>query len=74
MKSAAEDDGTLAVHPNLVEGLREKGFDVIISVSGPEENKIGTNCSLFIRRHLHGSQGKPEIYSSIKSDANSQKS
>ncbi len=74
MKSAAEDDGTLAVHPNLVEGLREKGFDVIISVGGPEENKIGTNCSLFIRRHLHGSQGKPEIYSSIKSDANSQKS
>jgi len=74
MKSAAEDDGTLAVHPNLVEGKRESGFNVIVSVGEPEENKIGTNCSLFIRRHLHGSQGKPEIYSSIKSDANSQKS
>ena len=74
MKSAVEDDSTLAVHPNLVEGLREKGFDVIISAGEPEENKIGTNCSLFIRRHLHGSLGKPEIYSSVKSNTNSQKS
>jgi len=42
MKSAAEDDGTLAVHPNLVEGTRKSCFDVIVSVGEPEENKIGS--------------------------------
>ncbi|PNQ05660.1 hypothetical protein DS66_05180 [Mesotoga sp. SC_3PWM13N19] len=74
MKSAVEDDGTLTLHSNLVEGKRESGFDVIISAGEPEENKIGSNCGLFIRRHLHGSKGKPEIYSSVKSNTNSQKS
>jgi 23S rRNA (adenine2503-C2)-methyltransferase len=74
MKSAVEDDGTLAVHSSLVEGTRKSGFDVIVSVGKPEENKIGSNCGLFIRRHLHGSKGKPEIYSSVKSNTNSQKS
>lgn len=66
MRSAVEDNGTLTVHSNLVEGLREKGFDVIVSVGEPEENKIGSNCGLFIRRHLHGSKRNPEIYSSVE--------
>ncbi|WP_292590636.1 MULTISPECIES: hypothetical protein [unclassified Mesotoga] len=42
MKSAVEDDGTLAVHSSLVEGTRKSGFDVIVSVGEPEENKIGS--------------------------------
>ncbi|RAM59386.1 hypothetical protein DS67_03805 [Mesotoga sp. SC_4PWA21] len=74
IKSAVEDDGTLTVHLNLVEGLRENGFDVITSAGEPEENKIGSNCGLFIRRPLQGSKGNPEIYSSVKSNTNSQKS
>jgi len=74
MRSAVEDNGTLTVHSSLVEGLREKGFDVIVSVGEPEENKIGSNCGLFVRRHLHGSKRNPEIYSSVESYPNPQQS
>ncbi|MFA6657237.1 MAG: radical SAM protein [Mesotoga sp.] len=66
LKSAVEDNGTLTVHSSLLEVLREKGFDVIVSVGEPEENKIGSNCGLFIRRHLNGSMENPEMYSLVK--------
>ncbi len=36
----------------LIELFRKKGFDVILSVGEPEENKIGSNCGQYIQRAL----------------------
>ncbi|MBN2219435.1 MAG: radical SAM protein [Kosmotogaceae bacterium] len=66
MKSAVEDNGTLTVHRTLVEGLHERGYDVIVSVGEPEENKIGSNCGLYVRRHLEVAKRDTEIYSFVK--------
>jgi len=67
MKSAVEDNGTLTAHASLVERLHERGFDVIVSVGEPEENKIGSNCGLFIRRHLDCSKEDLGMYSLVRS-------
>jgi 23S rRNA (adenine2503-C2)-methyltransferase len=36
----------------IVTGLREAGFEVIVSVGEPEENLIGSNCGQYVTRHL----------------------
>jgi len=49
----------------FVEELRENGFEVILSVGEPEENKIGSNCGLYIRRHLVESSKPRDAYTYI---------
>lgn len=67
IKTAVEDDGSLLLHASFVDGLREKGFEVIVSVGEPEENRIGSNCGLYIRRHIDRMKESPEMYSFVKS-------
>ena len=41
----------------LIDSLKEKGYDVIVSIGELEENKIGSNCGQYIKRFLDS--GKP---------------
>jgi 23S rRNA (adenine2503-C2)-methyltransferase len=36
----------------VVKGLREAGYQVIVSIGEVEENKIGSNCGQYIKKHL----------------------
>ena len=40
--------------PELVKSLRAKGYEVLISIGEPEENKIGSNCGQYVRKFLTG--------------------
>jgi len=35
-----------------VASLRDAGYEVIVSIGEPEENRIGSNCGQFVLRHL----------------------
>jgi 23S rRNA (adenine2503-C2)-methyltransferase len=37
---------------DLVDQLRDSGYEVIVSIGEVEENKIGSNCGQYILRHL----------------------
>jgi len=43
-----------AKDPELVKALRARGYDVVLSIGEPEENKIGSNCGQYIRKFLQG--------------------
>jgi 23S rRNA (adenine2503-C2)-methyltransferase len=45
-----------------VVGLREAGYEVIVSVGEAEENLIGSNCGQFLRAHLAVSRALPDAY------------
>lgn len=68
LDSAVDDDGSLIYHQRLVDKLRSVGFDVLVSVGEPEENRIGSNCGLYIRRHLSGSSSLSGAYALVKKD------
>jgi len=36
----------------IVNELQAAGYQVIVSIGEPEENKIGSNCGQYVRRHL----------------------
>ncbi len=36
----------------IVQGLQDSGYQVILSIGEKEENLIGSNCGQFLRRHL----------------------
>lgn len=66
LRSAVDDDGSLCAHQDFVSGLHEKGFDVLISVGEPDENKIGSNCGLYVRKHLSKMAGDSSMYSLVE--------
>ena len=41
---------------DIVEGLRQAGYDVIVSIGEREENYIGSNCGQYLRAHLSAGQ------------------
>ena len=47
IKTSSHDDKL-----NLVNALKDAGFEVIISVGELEENKIGSNCGQYIKKYL----------------------
>ena len=47
---------------HLVRALEDAGYRVIVSIGEPEENRIGSNCGQYIRRHLEAKQGLPDGY------------
>lgn len=46
--------------PPVVSQLKEKGYDVLVSIGELEENKIGSNCGQYIKRFLENGQPLPE--------------
>jgi 23S rRNA (adenine2503-C2)-methyltransferase len=40
----------------IVEGLQDSGYQVILSIGELEENYIGSNCGQYLRRHLTAEQ------------------
>lgn len=49
-------------HRKFVEELKYNDFEVILSVGHLEENKIGSNCGMYIRRHLSKRSENPFAY------------
>lgn len=47
----------------LVEGLRRAGYDVIVSIGEPEENRIGSNCGQYVLQHIVSRKSIPDGYS-----------
>jgi len=49
----------------VVNGLREAGYDVILSVGELEENAIGSNCGQHIMNYLGSGWGSENAYGSV---------
>lgn len=47
---------------NLVEALRQAGYEVILSIGEVEENAIGSNCGQYLRRHLNAADQLEDGY------------
>ncbi len=58
-------------HRKFVEELRDSGFEVILSVGHLEENKIGSNCGMYIRRHLSERLENPCAYTYLSAQIQS---
>jgi 23S rRNA (adenine2503-C2)-methyltransferase len=43
----------------VIDALKRKGFQVIVSIGEMEENKIGSNCGQFVRHHLESKISRP---------------
>lgn len=43
--------------------LRAAGYDVLLSIGEPEENRIGSNCGQYVRTHLAGKRRLENGYS-----------
>jgi 23S rRNA (adenine2503-C2)-methyltransferase len=46
----------------IVEALKQAGYQVIVSIGEVEENLIGSNCGQYIKRHLAATQPIPDGY------------
>ncbi len=50
-KNKISSDGINERREKLIKNLKEKGYDVLLSIGELEENKIGSNCGQYILRH-----------------------
>jgi len=46
----------------VVRELRAAGFEVLVSIGEPEENRIGSNCGQYVLRHLEAKEELPGGY------------
>ncbi|MCS7010613.1 MAG: hypothetical protein N2049_10315 [Anaerolineales bacterium] len=46
----------------VVEALRQAGYDVIVSIGEVEENQVGSNCGQYLRTHLLASRKMENAY------------
>jgi 23S rRNA (adenine2503-C2)-methyltransferase len=46
----------------VVQALKKAGYQVIVSIGDTEENRIGSNCGQYIRRHLNAKCAIQEGY------------
>jgi 23S rRNA (adenine2503-C2)-methyltransferase len=54
--SGADDSG------GVIRGLRQAGYDVLVSIGEPEENLIGSNCGQYVSRHLEAKVAIDDAY------------
>lgn len=47
----------------IVEALRNEGYEVLLSIGEWEENKIGSNCGQYLLKHLSETEKLPDGYS-----------
>jgi len=50
----------------LLKGIRNAGFDCILSIGELEENQIGSNCGQYVMSHKKSEEKMPEGYSYIR--------
>lgn len=43
-------------HTQLIQHLRNTGFEVILSIGNTEENRIGSNCGQFLQSHIRSNK------------------
>jgi 23S rRNA (adenine2503-C2)-methyltransferase len=53
----------------LVDQLRAAGYDVLLSIGEQEENRFGSNCGQYIRRHLEAEERLEEGYAGVDEPA-----
>jgi len=53
---------------DLVENLKNAGYEVLISIGELEENQIGSNCGQYLQRHLDQREPLPRGYSYVICD------
>ena len=46
----------------IIENLKKEGYDVILSIGEPEENKIGSNCGQYINALKNNKINLKEVY------------
>jgi len=46
----------------IVEALRHRGYEVIVSIGELEENQVGSNCGQYLRTHLEATQKLEQGY------------
>ncbi len=51
-----------AERDDLVNSIRNAGYDVIVSIGEQEENKIGSNCGQYLKTHIESSEKMDEGY------------
>lgn len=49
----------------VVERLRAVGYEVLLCIGEPEENRFGSNCGQYIRRHLEMNERLEEGYACV---------
>ncbi len=49
----------------IIEQLRAAGYDVLLSIGEQEENRFGSNCGQYIRRHLEAKESLDEGYAGV---------
>ena len=47
---------------DIVQELRQAGYEVIVSIGEVEENHVGSNCGQYLRAHLNASTKLPDGY------------
>jgi 23S rRNA (adenine2503-C2)-methyltransferase len=53
-----------------MEELKKSGFEIILSIGEPEENKIGSNCGQYIRKHIFNTQKLSQAYTYVQKSEN----
>jgi 23S rRNA (adenine2503-C2)-methyltransferase len=48
--------------PVLVNKFKELGYEVLVSIGEPEENKIGSNCGQYIKQHIQSDEELENSY------------
>jgi len=46
----------------IVDALRGAGYEVILSIGETEENRIGSNCGMYVQNHLRAASDVPGSY------------
>jgi len=57
-------------HRVFMEELKKSGFEIILSIGEPEENKIGSNCGQYIRKHIFNTQKLSQAYIYVQKSEN----
>ncbi|MCI0497753.1 MAG: radical SAM protein [Thermoplasmata archaeon] len=46
----------------VIEGLRNAGYDVLLSIGEREEDRIGSNCGQYVQAHIRGERSLEGVY------------
>jgi 23S rRNA (adenine2503-C2)-methyltransferase len=67
------DVQNMSTGDQMIESLRDQGYDVILSIGNMEENQIGSNCGQYLRTHLnaHEKMGDGYTYPLVSQSQNS---
>lgn len=56
---------SLPSHPNLIETLKKNGYDIILSIGELQENRIGSNCGQYVKKHISENRKIQDGYEAV---------